>query len=981
MDRYHLMSGVAVVAGLMAVSAPAGAQEARAFDIPAGSLADGLNRFAAQSGQQIFFSGDLVAGLRTPGLRGRHLPATALDRLLAGSGLVWSESRPGVIYLRRAGDRAEADAPPEPAELEEVVVTGTLLRHAGDLASPVVRLDRAALDRRGFATVAEALVELPQNHAGAATPVVALANADPGASNTVHATGVNLRGLGPSATLVLVNGRRLAGSGSRAELADVSALPSAAVERVDVLLDGASALYGADAVAGVVNIVMRGRLDGQETRLRASAARGGGEDRMVSHAAGTAWRAGSGYLALEHQQTHALSSLDRVFTADGDLRPWGGSDRRFLYGTPGNIVAFNAATGAYESRFAIRPGASGRAEGPGDFAAGAANLRSTTYGTDLLPALERWSAYGRVRQAVGDRLELTGDVRYNHRAYAVTGPAIGGVYTVTRANPWFVSPTGAMSHTVAYSFERELGGTRQTGTSESLGVTAGLRYDLTPDWSLDAYLAVAREAGDQSVTNRVHSRRLNEALGNLPDDPATAWRAGVDGYLNLFGDGTVNSRAVLDFIGAGYSRAHTRSRAASANVLVQGTAVRLPGGVLEVAAGAQLRAEDLESRSVNFAASEVPAAFAAPRRSRSVAAVFAEARVPLVGADNARPGVRRLDLSLAGRLERYDDFGDTFNPKLGVVWSPVEALNVRASWGTSFRAASLPHLFDAPAVSGSLLPLADGSRVLVLSRHGGNPDLKPETAETLSAGIEYQPRGGPGFSLNLFETRFTDRIARPVTENINGVLFDPALAPFVTFVNPGTNAADRALIEGFSGVEGFPAAQPIENFRAVVDARWVNTGSVRVRGLDLSGRHAFDWAGGRLALDASAAWILDYETRPTPTAPVRSVAGLIGYPVKLRGRAGAAWSRGDFTVGASWSHVDAYRDRAGARIGAFDTVDLQLGWAPEAGALSGSRVSLTVQNLFDRDPPFYNAPTGYGFDAGQASLLGRVVALQLTRRW
>lgn len=979
MKRFHLMSGAAAVAGLMAVSAPAGAQALRAFDIPAGALADGLNRFAAQSGQQIFFTGDLVAGRRTPGLRGPYAPADALNRLLEGSGLAWTETRPGVIVLRRSDARAAVEG--EAAELSEVVVTGTLLRHAGDIASPVVRLDREALDRRGFATVAEALVDLPQNFAGSTTPVVALANADPGASNTVQATGINLRGLGPASTLVLVNGRRLAGSGSRAEFADLSALPSAAVERVDVLLDGASALYGADAVAGVVNVIMRSRFDGQETRLRAAAARGGGEDLMVSHLAGTAWDGGSAYLAVEHQQTHGLSSFDRPFTADGDLRPWGGSDRRFLYGTPGNIVAFNATRGVYESRFAIRPNASGRAEGPGDFAAGQANLQSSTYGTDLIPALVRTSAYGRVRQTLGDRLELTGDVRYNHRAYAVTGPAIGGVYTVTQANPWFVSPTGATSHTVGYAFQRELGGTRQRGTSESLGVTAGLRYDLTDAWSLDAYLAWAGERGEQNVTNRIHSRRLNEALGTLPDDPATAYRASVDGYLNLFGDGTVNSRAVLDFIGGGYSRAWTRSRAWSANVLAQGTAGRLPGGDVAVAIGLQTRTEDLESRSVNFAASEVPAPYAVPRRDRSVSAVFAEARLPLVGPDNARPGVRRLDLSVAGRLEHYDDFGETFNPKLGVVWSPRDRLNVRASWGTSFRAASLPHLFDLTQVSSSLLPLADGSRVLVLQRHGGNPDLKPETAETLSAGIDYQPRGGPAFSLNLFETRFTDRIARPVTENINGVLFDPTLAPFVTRVNPGTSPADRALVESFAGIEGFPAAQPIENFRAIVDARWVNTGAVTVRGLDLSGRQGFDLGAGHLALDASASWILDYETRPTPTAAVRSVAGLIGYPVKLRGRAGATWSQGDLTAGAHWNHVDAYRDRAGVRIDAWDTVDLQIGWSPDRGALRGTRVSLTVQNALDADPPFYNAPTGYGFDAGQASLLGRVVALQLTRRW
>ena len=121
-----------------------------------------------------------------------------------------------------------ASTGPEAFALDEVVVTGTLLKSSGDLASPVVILDRDALDRLGRGTVAEALTDIPQNYAGAGTPIVQLASADRGGSNAVVATGVNLRGLGPASTLVLVNGRRLAGTGFRGEFADVSALPSAA---------------------------------------------------------------------------------------------------------------------------------------------------------------------------------------------------------------------------------------------------------------------------------------------------------------------------------------------------------------------------------------------------------------------------------------------------------------------------------------------------------------------------------------------------------------------------------------------------------------------------------------------------------------------------------------------------------------------------------------------------------------------------------
>lgn len=242
MTRINLLTGAALAACILTVGTPASAQAAREFDIPAGSLRDALNRFAAQSDQQIFFTGEQVAGRRSEGLRGRHTPAAALEILLRGSGLTWSETRPGVLVLRRMETAPGAVAA---TSLDEVVVTGTLLAASGELASPVTMLDRVELDRRGFATVAEALVDLPQNYSGSGTPAALLSYADPAGSNSVASTGVNLRGLGADATLVLVNGRRMAGTGSRGEFADVSALPSAAVERVDVLLDGASALYNA----------------------------------------------------------------------------------------------------------------------------------------------------------------------------------------------------------------------------------------------------------------------------------------------------------------------------------------------------------------------------------------------------------------------------------------------------------------------------------------------------------------------------------------------------------------------------------------------------------------------------------------------------------------------------------------------------------------------------------------------------------------
>lgn len=981
MSRLSLMSGSALVACVATISGPAGAETAREFNIPAGPMGEALTLFATQADQQIFYSGDLVAGIRTAGLRGRYAPSRALDALLAGTGLSWAQTRPGVVFLRREGGAAQRTE--AATELDAVIVTGSLLKSSGGLASPVVVIDREALDRRGFGTVAETLTDLPQNYSGSATPIVQTTGADRQGSNAVIATGVNLRGLGPASTLVLINGRRVAGTGFRGEFGDVSALPSGAVERVDVLLDGASALYGADAVAGVVNVIMRRAFDGQESRLRVSAARGGAEDLILSHLAGRAWSSGSAYLSYEYQTTNSLSSLDRPYTADGDLRPFGGTDHRTMFSAPGNILVFSAGQGGYVPQYGIQPNASGSAQGPADFAIGSPNLQATALGADLLPNLERHSLYGRVRQSMGDRLDLTADVRFNRRSYDFASTAPISIFPVTQANPFFASPNGAPLHLIAYSFQRDLGASLQKGVSKSLGITSGAIYDFGKGWSLDGYVAYAEERGDSGGYKRVNSRFLNEALGSAPDDPATAYRAAVDGYFNPFGAGAANGRTVLDFISSGYSRSTDRSRATSANLLLSGPVATLPGGEVQLAVGAQVRRETFDTRTMAFLSTAAPVEMVTPQAERTIRSVFAETRIPLIGPGNVRPGLRGLEASVAVRLEDYDDFGTTTNPKLGLVWSPAQDLAFRASWGTSFRAASLPQINDAAVTSVSTFVQAGGANVLSLYLTGGNPELKPETAETFTVGFDHGSREGLSFSANLFHTEFTDRIAQPATENLAGVLSDPALSPFVMRISPGASAADLALVQTYTRRPDFAfgALYPETSYGAIIDGRWVNTGRVRVRGFDLSGQYPFQFGAGTITLDGSASYILDYESQVTPTAVVRNVVDLIGYPVRLRSRVGASWSQGDFGGSLHWSHVADYKDRLGAVIKAWNTLDGQASWTPSGERLGGLRVALTIQNLLDEDPPFHDGSSGFGFDPGQSSLLGRTVALQLIKRW
>nr|WP_295237142.1 TonB-dependent receptor [uncultured Brevundimonas sp.] len=960
------------------VQAQAQAQAARDFNISGGTLDAALMAYARQAGVQILYTADLVAGLRTAGLTGRHEPGAALDRLLAGSGVVWSRSRPGVIVLRRA---SSPQASVEAVELGEVLVTGSLIRGPAETASPVVSLSAAEMDRAGHGSVADALQALPQTFGGTATPTTFLTASDAGGSNTTLATGVDLRGLGPDSTLVLVNGRRLAGAGSRGEFADLSSLPNAAVERVDILLDGASALYGSDAVAGVVNVILRREYDGQESRVRVGAARDGAEELMVSHLAGVKWSSGSALISYEYRDQSALASADRAYTATGDLRPFGGTDHRDIFASPGNLVVFDPTSAGYVATHAIRPVNGTAARTPADFVAGASNLSNGREGADLVPEQQRHSAYARVRQDLGDRLELSGDFRWSRRDFAFASLAPAEILPVTAANPNFVSPTGAFFHQVAYSFINDLAPSRVEGTARGMAATAGFDLALKGDWSLSGYGAWAEDRS-RVRTPRLQYLYLYEALGLLPDDAATPYSPARDGYFNPFGTGGANSAAITDPIASGYSTARQRSRVSSANLLLDGTVWTLPGGDLKLAVGAQFRREEFGRSTENYVQTLTPTTTTIDPQVRDIAAVFAEARIPLIGEANAAPLARRLEVSLAVRAENYDDFGSTANPKIGVLWSPVDDLTLRASWGTSFRAPSLNELNEAVLI-GATSTTENGVEKLAVIQLGGNPDLGPETADSFTFGFDYRRPDGWRVGASVFDIRFKNRIGRPIADNIDNALTDPNLATFVTRVNP-TDPTDLAAVNALITDPRFvpPGLYPATAYSAIFDARWRNTGELHVQGLDVSIGRGFDVGPHRFDLDASASWLFDYSRRLTPDGTRDPLLDVAGYPVDLRLRSAVAWTRGAWSTRFGLNYVDDYRDPRGPKVDAWLTADANLRWSPDRLlGLQGLELALNIRNLFDADPPFYDGATGDGYDAAQADPLGRVVSLQLTRRW
>lgn len=1017
-----LRGGTAALLVLAAVAPPLQAQSAApsfTFRIAAGPLHRALVTFAAVTGEQLLYSTDLIAGRKAPRLDGRLPADRALDRLLDGTGIAAHRVGPRMIVLRPVGapghDRAPTAGQPsasatspagqgtaqhgqslspmadhataeEPVR-EEIVVTGTHLRGGAADSPPVDRLTREDLDRRGFATVAQALQALPGNFGGMATEQSALAFADTTGSNGGFATGVNLRGLGAGATLVLVNGQRLGGSGTKGAFSDVTSIPTGALDRVEVLMDGASAIYGSDAVGGVVNILLKRRFEGAETRGRfGSVTDGGKRDVQLDQTIGKQWTNGGIMLSYEYDREGRLASADRAFARSTDSRGLGGTDHRYIFSLPGNVLGINPVTGALGAAYAIPGGQDGRSLTPGDFLAGTTNLQNSRTDTDLIPRQKRHSLYATLDQDIGTALHLTADARYSHRSFDARLPGSAAIVQITAANPWFVSPTGASSDLIAYSLAPELGPIDTHGYAEAMATSVGLDADLGSRWKLRSYGAFAQEREFNESRNLVNTAALAEATGAIPDNPATAFSTATSGFFNPYGTGSSNAAAILDFVGAGYSRSRTRSQVLTGHVDADGALVSIPGGMVRLALGGDVRRETFRRTGESLLSSALPVATGKVRASRLIEAAFAEMQVPIVGTANAVPLIRRLDVSLAARIEHYDDFGTTTNPKVGVSWVPLTGVTLRTSYGTSFRAPNLRELQDREQYSVTTLSHG-GTSVPVIQLSGGNPDLMPEKARSWTAGFDLDPVAVPRLHLNAtwFRTVFNQRVATPASANFANALTDQTLVPFVRFVSPNSNAADLATVTAlltdpaFTGGNSFPPT----SIAAIVDTRFVNTGKVNVSGIDLSASYTLPVGANAFTVSGNGSYLLHYREQVTPTSTPVDRVNRVGQPVDLRGRMSLGWRCGPVNALASLNYVAPYRDLLGTPIDAWTTVDLQLGYTvPDGpGPLQGMAIALSARNLFDRPPPFYDSPVGVGYDAANADALGRYVSVQLTKRW
>ncbi len=858
----------------------------------------------------------------------------------------------GIAAPAFAQDNAATQPPLTASEAETIVITGSRIRGIDPVGSNVISLDSERILEEPVLSTNDLLRRVPQvvslgtNRAGGA--------AQNGAANATRGAGINLRGLSTNATLLLYDGKRFPPQGTQGQFTDPSVIPSIALGRVEVVADGASAIYGSDAVAGVVNFILRREFSGVEARARYGFTEGNYNERQLAAIAGHRWNGGNIMLSAEYTKNNPLFGAELDFY-ENDNRDRGGRDLRNTNCNPGTITVGGGT-------YAIPTGGVTGAN-VGSLVRGTRNL--CFYGDldPVIPEQERISVVGAARQEIGDNIRIFADGFYSRREGILTiNPTVNAV--VPSSNPFFVSPVpGATSVSVAYSLVPELGLLNNPFHATSWNVSGGIEAGLFGDFEGTLYYAhgESEEVADRRRSG-VNGGALNAALADT--NPATA--------LNVFGG--PNNPATLARITDNLFVITGRTRLDVINGQIDGSLFRMPGGAARIAIGGEHRIEYTYTDLITGQAA-TPVSLGSDGK-RNVDAIFGELFLPIVGADNRSAGIERLSLSLAVRHENYSDFGSTTNPKIGLTYEPWRGLQLKGTYGTLFRAPTFTEVSTVGGGAGlyfDILPGPNGNQQGI-GIAGGNPDLQPEQAVTWSFGVQATPQAIPGLSasLNYFRIDYTDQIQ--ALRGTPGLLTNPIYASFVQF-NP-TQAEVNALIN--SGLPLNAAIDPaLVTF--IADGRRQNLGTTLLRGLDFSLAYARDLGGG-VEMDASilGTYVLDYRFEAVPGSGLRDVLDTFGFPQTFRSQADIGLRWGGLRTRFTWNHLSGYENNSVApvqQVRNYDTFDLYLGYEIN----DNFTLSADVRNLFNEDPPFVDPTTGYAPQASNP--IPRLFSISATARF
>ena len=826
---------------------------------------------------------------------------------------------------------------------QSIVITGSNIKRLDvEGPAPVLTLTREDIDRSAAATLGDLMRGLTVNTGASFNE--SNVNAQSGAA------GISLRGLGQKSTLVLINGRRFANHAiaqGTDTFVDINSIPKAAIERIEVLKEGASAIYGSDAIAGVVNFILKRNYQGGSAGASAGKSSEGGLGERAATLS-------VGFGDLDTQKFNVLAVLDffhrdrlllneRKFVGDGDFRGRLGGGLPFQSSSGGTWVLSPPVNGAARAPFTPCLGPSVPQPGSLFFSSGTVCGFSVTPYTTYLPEADRLGLLSRATLQFSNDLSAFGELSLaNNKSKWISQPQqftsattvlnpVTGVPTLFNAlipatNP--ANPFGKAT-SLRYTFF-DVGPRDIQLTTDAYRAMGGL-MGSAKGWDWEAALGVSQSKITENTRNQVDAPALTAAINSNSYNFAAPTAAQT---------ASIRTQTVRD----------AKSKLAFGDVKVSGTLGSLAGGPLGVAFGADTRRESMNDNPDNLIVTGHLLGTAATRvsGSRTVTAAFGELSAPFT---------RQLEVQLAARADRYSDFGNALTPKIAAKWTPMPQFLLRASYNRGFRAPTLAE--NAQSTSTSFVNVLDPTRnnvsTLASGIQTGNPNLQPEKSDAFNLGFVAEPT--PGFSVGV---DYYD-IAQKNLVALNGFQFTVSNAALF----PG------AIVRDANGVI------------VTIADRFTNVSKVETSGIDIDARLRLDpTSAGRFTLRANGTYVMSWKQPPAAGQPLREYIGSNNGPAgalpRIKAKLALDWDvskvsstlavnttgsyrQGNATVIASGSPTD---------VGSQTTVDLTLAWS----GIKNLKLYAIVQNLHDTQPPWDadgGSTRGVGFSMQQYDMRGR----------
>jgi iron complex outermembrane recepter protein len=869
---------------------------------------------------------------------------------------------------------------------ERIEVTGSNIKRADiEGALPVQVITAEEIKRSGKQTITEVLRSLPSNAAGGLSELTGSNSFSAGAASA------SLRGLGSAATLVLLNGRRIAPYSlvdpnfGQSAVVNLNALPLDIVERVEILKDGASAIYGSEAIAGVINIILRKDYKGGIVGGSYSVS-----DRNLFGSKTLNATYGLGDIAKDRYNVFANLEVSRQ-----DMVMFKEVDKYLNRNEFRNVYQTGIANSAYSPNINYRtPTPSGVAAytpgatcPPSDIGNAATLIGSTSSGNYcvydqwkhvvITPKIDRVNLFARGTLALKDEMSLFTEFSYNKSDTFFAGaPQTLGQGTAN----WFNASTGALVRSPQTLPVGHPNYTSTTGAPQQFRWRANAVGNTDTEVKTDGYRALLGLKGSNwgwDWETSVMNSTSNTKLTSFNQISGPAWINGINnGTFNLL-DPDLKSVLGVDTVNKANSGFSTLELKGSREVF------NLPGGPAGLATGVEFRRETREAIPDLLIATGqiVGRGIAQAKGSRNVSTAYGELSLPVI---------KSVEIQLAARADKYSDAGNSFTPKIAASWKALEELKFRGSYAEGFRAPSLTEISES-STSGFFNNIDDPrrcNRPAVTLGCGLNlpglivasPFLKPEKAKSYSLGLVLEPTRDLSLTLDYFDIRRTNEITFLDLTTIlqNEGSLDPRYRDRVIRDPANTNA----LVPNDPGAILY------------VKTGFDNLGLTTVKGWDLDARYKLVTASsGKINFKIAATYYSDQRSSGAPDAPIYSNNDYRNQP-RLRGSFTTDWEYGSWVINAAINHTSSFKpfenpdslvggNQAAAKncatptgtylgvcnIGIYETFDLGLTYT----GVKDLRLGFIVRNITDRLPPV--DPRARPYNTTWYSPAGRLINL------